>query len=95
MEIRNFGLNRHVCPRLSALAKYLDHEIKEELDYEREKKLTQVFANIFNKSQIVHIPKIIDKLSTKRLLTMSWLDGDPILNFKNSPKETRNTLTLE
>ena len=48
--------------------------------------------NIFSNINFVHVPKTYDKLSTKRLLTMSWLDGEPILNFKKSPKETRNTL---
>ena len=72
--------------------KEITQRLKEELDYEREKKLTQVFANIFNKSQIVHIPKIIDKLSTKRLLTMSWLEGNPILDYKDKEKNIRNKI---
>ena len=51
-----------------------------------------VFRNIFSNINFVYVPKTYDKLSTKRLLTMSWLDGEPILNFKKSSKETRNTL---
>ena len=72
--------------------KEITDRLKEELDYEREKKLMAVFRNIFSNINFVHVPKTYDKLSTKRLLTMSWLDGEPILNFKKSPKETRNTL---
>ena len=70
--------------------KEIADRLKEELDYVREKKLMEVFKNIFSDSSFVHVPDVIDKLSTKRLLTMTWLDGDPILNYKNEKKEIRN-----
>ena len=72
--------------------KEITDRLNEELDYERERKLMKIFKNIFSKSKFVHIPETYDKLSSKRLLTMSWLEGDPILNFKNSSKEIRNIL---
>ena len=72
--------------------KEITDRLKEELDYDREKKLMAIFRNIFSNIDFVHVPKTYDKLSTKRLLTMTWLEGDPILNFKKSPKQTRNTL---
>jgi predicted unusual protein kinase regulating ubiquinone biosynthesis (AarF/ABC1/UbiB family) len=72
--------------------KEITQRLTEELDYERERKLTQIFGKIFSKSSYVHIPKTIDNLSTKRLLTMSWLEGKPILDFKNAKKEVRNTI---
>ena len=72
--------------------KEITQRLTEELDYERERKLTQIFDKIFSKSSYVHIPKTIDNLSTKRLLTMSWLEGKPLLNFKNAKKEVRNTI---
>jgi len=74
--------------------KEITQRLKEELDYEREKKLTQIFAKIFNNSEIVHIPKIIDKLSTKRLITMSWLEGNPILDYKDKEKKIRNNIAI-
>ena len=72
--------------------KEITQRLKEELDYERENKLMQIFSEIFSKSSYVHIPKTIDNLSTKKLLTMSWLDGKSILNFKNESKEKRNKI---
>ena len=66
--------------------------LTEELDYEREKKLMKVFNKIFYNNNFIHVPKTIDKLSTKRLLTMSWLEGKSILTYKNAKKETRNSL---
>ena len=72
--------------------KEITQRLTEELDYERERKLTQIFGKIFSKSSYVHIPETIDKLSTKRLLTMSWLEGKSILDFKNAKKEVRNII---
>jgi len=72
--------------------KEITERLNEELDYERERKLMKIFKNIFSESKFVHIPETYEKLSSKRLLTMSWLQGDPILNYKNSSKEIRNIL---
>ena len=72
--------------------KEITERLKEELDYVREKKLMQVFRIIFSDSKFVHIPKVINNLSTKRLLTMTWLEGDSILQYKGKKKEIRNTL---
>ena len=72
--------------------KEITERLNEELDYERERKLMKIFKHIFTKSKFVHIPETYEILSSKRLLTMSWLEGDSILNFKNSSKEIRNIL---
>ncbi len=72
--------------------KEIQQRLNEELDYERELKLTKVFENIFKKTDYINIPEVFPNLSTKRLLTMSWLDGEPLLNFKNSSKEIRNKI---
>ena len=72
--------------------KEITERLKEELDYDREKKLMNVFNNIFSDSEFVHVPDVIDTLSTNRLLTMSWLEGQSILKYKNAKKEIRNIL---
>jgi predicted unusual protein kinase regulating ubiquinone biosynthesis (AarF/ABC1/UbiB family) len=72
--------------------KEITERLTEELDYEREKKLMHVFNLIFSKDSFIHVPKTIDKLSTNRLLTMSWLEGKSILSYKDAKKETRNLL---
>ena len=72
--------------------KEITERLKEELDYIRERKLMNVFRNIFSNCRFVHVPEVIEKLSTKRLLTMSWLEGDSILKFKNEKKEIRNKI---
>jgi len=72
--------------------KEITERLNEELDYEREKKLMKVFNKIFSKNTFIHVPKTFEKLSTKRLLTMSWLEGKSILAYKDAKKETRNLL---
>ena len=74
------------------LYKEIKERLKEELDYERERKLMLIFRNIFSNSKFVQVPASFEKISTKRLLTMSWLEGEPILNFKKAKKEIRNTI---
>tara|TARA_B100001123_G_scaffold448260_1_gene608544 strand:+ start:371 stop:1705 length:1335 start_codon:yes stop_codon:yes gene_type:complete len=78
--------------KTSEVYKEITERLKEELDYEREIKLMAVFRNIFSKTNFIHVPNTHKELSSKRLLTMSWLEGDPILNFKNEKKEIRNLL---
>ena len=73
--------------------KEIAQRLTEELDYEREKKLTKIFRKIFSNSSYVHIPETNDQLSTKRLLTMSWLEGKSILDFKKAKKEVRNKIS--
>ena len=72
--------------------KEITERLNEELDYEREKKLMNVFGEIFSKDNFIHVPKTYDKLSTKRLLTMSWLEGKSILEYKDAKKDVRNSL---
>jgi len=55
-------------------------------------KWTTWYGTMCNVDTSDNIPKTIDQLSTKRLLTMSWLEGKSILDFKNAKKEVRNTI---
>jgi predicted unusual protein kinase regulating ubiquinone biosynthesis (AarF/ABC1/UbiB family) len=38
------------------------------------------------------VPDVLRELSTKRLLTMGWLAGRPLLELKDAPVETRNRI---
>jgi predicted unusual protein kinase regulating ubiquinone biosynthesis (AarF/ABC1/UbiB family) len=38
------------------------------------------------------VPEVVEALSTRRLLTMSWLDGRPLAEFEIGPVEVRNRL---
>ena len=78
--------------KTSEVYKEITDRLNEELDYEREKKLMNIFNKIFSKNKYIHVPKTYENLSTKRLLTMSWLEGKSILTFKDAKKDVRNSL---
>ena len=54
--------------------------LREELDYAREAKHMALYADILADQPAVHVPKPVYDLSTKRLLTMNWLEGDKLLD---------------
>lgn len=64
----------------------------EELDYAREAAHMRLYADIFAKEPRIAVPKVIEDLSTRRLLTMSWLDGEPILKFREHKLADRNAV---
>jgi predicted unusual protein kinase regulating ubiquinone biosynthesis (AarF/ABC1/UbiB family) len=68
--------------------------LHEELDYELEARHSKLYAYMLRDEPNVHVPEVIDALSTDRLLTTAWQDGDKIMSFVNAPQETRNTLAL-
>ena len=70
----------------------ISERLREELDYEREARHTQLYADILASEPTVHVPAVATDLSTKRLLTTTWLEGSPILGYKDADIETRNQL---
>ena len=76
----------------SEIYKELSARIREELDYIREGRNMALYRLMLANEETVHVPDLIETASTDRLLTMTWLDGVPILDFiKNNPQlEMRN-----
>lgn len=68
--------------------------LREELDYAREAKQCALYGLMLQNEKNVHVPHVIPHLSSARLLTTTWLDGQPILNFKTAPLETRNDIAV-
>ena len=42
----------------------------------------------------VHVPEVVPELSTRRLLTSTWLEGQPILSFVEGHADQRNRLAM-
>jgi predicted unusual protein kinase regulating ubiquinone biosynthesis (AarF/ABC1/UbiB family) len=55
--------------------------LREELDYLREAAHMRLYGAILRDEPGVAVPRPLAELSTRRLLTMTWLDGEPILDF--------------
>ena len=67
--------------------------LAEELDYEREAAHMRLYAIMLKDRRDIAVPEPVVALSTKRLLTMTWLDGKPIADFEKAKLETRNAIS--
>ncbi|MGE0045766.1 MAG: ABC1 kinase family protein [Hyphomonadaceae bacterium] len=65
--------------------------LREELDYERELKHMRLFAEVL-KDKPARTPEPLAHLSTKRLLSMTWLEGDGLMAQVSADQETRNRI---
>ena len=78
--------------------KYIHEELAarlyEELNYELEAKHTNLYSHMLKDEKGVHVPEIVADLSTPRLLTSTWLEGEKILTFVNSAQADRNQLAM-
>ena len=68
--------------------------LREELDYVREAKHLALYRRMLDGEAGVHVPEVVPELSTGRLLTMSWLEGEPIMSVADAPQEVRNTVAM-
>jgi predicted unusual protein kinase regulating ubiquinone biosynthesis (AarF/ABC1/UbiB family) len=66
--------------------------LREELDYEREAAHMRLYGEILRGETGAAVPVPIAALSTRRLLTMTWLDGAPILDTAQAPLARRNAV---
>ncbi len=70
----------------------IGERLREELDYRLEARHIELFRHMLAGEDGVHVPDVVDDLSTDRLLTMTWLEGRPLLDYKDEPLEIRNRL---
>ncbi len=66
--------------------------LREELDYAREAKAMRLYRDFFADRDDIAVPETVDALCTRRLLTMTWLEGRGLLAFKDRDLETRNRI---
>ena len=76
----------------SEIMKEIAVRLREELDYDLEAKHTALYGLMMRDRPNVRVPLVRPELSTKRLLTMTWLEGKPLLSYKEHPIEQRNTI---
>jgi predicted unusual protein kinase regulating ubiquinone biosynthesis (AarF/ABC1/UbiB family) len=66
--------------------------IREELDYTREARHARLYSDVLAHEPLVRVPNVETALSTRRLLSLEWLDGEKMLNFTGESEEVRNRL---
>lgn len=70
----------------------LTDRLREELDYEREARHIALYRRMLADHPEVVVPEPFLELSTKRLLTMGWLEGRPLRTFLDEPQAVRNRI---
>jgi predicted unusual protein kinase regulating ubiquinone biosynthesis (AarF/ABC1/UbiB family) len=66
--------------------------LREELDYRREAKHLGLYREMLKAEPTVFVPETAPELSTGRLITMTWLDGEKLMNFASADLEMRNAI---
>ncbi len=72
----------------------ITNRLREELDYRREARHVGLYRHMLRSEPTVHVPEVVPGYSTDRLLTMSWLSGEPVLDWKKRPQEERDALAI-
>ena len=89
-----FALYKRMNPAIdpSEIAKEIGARLREELDYDLEARHMALYRGLLAGIPEINVPEVHPELSTRRLLTMSWLEGRPMLEFKEHSLEERNLL---
>ena len=89
-----FALHRRMDPVIDTteIAKEIGARVREELDYRREARHVALYRTMLAGVDAVRVPRVWPELSTGRLLTLDWLDGDRMLAHKDEDLAIRNRL---
>jgi predicted unusual protein kinase regulating ubiquinone biosynthesis (AarF/ABC1/UbiB family) len=89
-----FSIHARMRPAIetSEMRKEIAARLREELDYDLEARHMRLYALIFKSDPLIRVPEVIPELSTKRLLTMTWLDGRRLLDYTSRGLEQRNQI---
>jgi predicted unusual protein kinase regulating ubiquinone biosynthesis (AarF/ABC1/UbiB family) len=76
----------------SEIIEEISERVREELDYDREARHIALYQKILAGEPLVRVPDVLAELSTRRLLTMSWLEGGKLLDYREHSLQDRNRL---
>ena len=91
-----FGIGQRFDPaiRTDEIQAEIRERLREELDYRREARHVALYRHILRDEPNVHVPDTVPELSTDRLLTMGWMAGAPLLDWKGRGQEERDALAI-
>lgn len=78
--------------RTDAIFSEIEERLREELDYELEAEHIYMYQRIFASASDIHVPLVMEKQSTRRLLTMSWLEGQSLYHFKSLDQDLKRQM---
>ncbi len=84
--------DRAVDPR--DIHQEISARLREELDYLREARHMALYRLMHAREEGVHVPEPVPELSTRRLLTMTWLEGQRLMEVTDASLEIRNRVAF-
>lgn len=72
----------------------ITNRLREELDYRREARHVALYRHMLREEPAIHVPDVVADYSTDRLLTMSWLEGGKLLDWKTRSQEEKDALAI-
>jgi predicted unusual protein kinase regulating ubiquinone biosynthesis (AarF/ABC1/UbiB family) len=91
-----FSLHRRAGAAIETreVASEIRERVREELDYQREARIARLYRFMLADRPFVRVPRVEEALSTRRLLTLEWLDGEPLVAFEGASEEARNAIAV-
>jgi predicted unusual protein kinase regulating ubiquinone biosynthesis (AarF/ABC1/UbiB family) len=95
-DMQNAGLILRLAKALApgldakAAASELKERVMEELDYELEAQAQRTFARGYRGHPFIHVPDVVTRLSTERVLVSEWVDGASFEEVREQPQEVRD-----
>ena len=74
---------------LPAYKREVNRALTEELDYRHEAEMIRLFSAVTDGWGSLEVPEVVDSLSTDRVLTMTWLEGEPFPATESWPENAR------
>jgi predicted unusual protein kinase regulating ubiquinone biosynthesis (AarF/ABC1/UbiB family) len=89
-----FSIHARMDPAVETgeILKEIAARLREELDYELEARHMRLYSLMLAGDPLIRVPDVLPELSTKRLLTMTWLEGRRLLEYKAAPLDDRNQI---
>ncbi|WP_181706612.1 ABC1 kinase family protein [Chthonobacter rhizosphaerae] len=90
-----FSVHRRFRPAVDTREIFTEiaDRIREELDYTREARHARLYGEVLSGDELVRVPAVHADLSTRRLITLDWLEGRRLLDHKEADQATRNRLS--
>jgi predicted unusual protein kinase regulating ubiquinone biosynthesis (AarF/ABC1/UbiB family) len=95
-DMQNAGLILRLAKALApgldakAAAAELKERVMEELDYELEAQSQRAFARGYRRHPFIHVPDVVTRLSTERVLVSEWVDGAGFEEVRELPQAERD-----
>lgn len=91
-----FSLHKRIGAAIDTreIAREIRERVREELDYLREAKVARLYGLMLADKPFVRVPRVHSDLSTRRLLTLQWLEGEKLVEFESAPQEARDAIAV-